>query len=303
MSILNEVKSGGRRKAHIIVCHGVDGVGKTTFVRGAGNAVIVGPEDDGKGKYLEAKTWEKLLAYLDALAAEQHPYTVVGIDSVDWCEAMLFAAICKEDGVENIEKYDGGYGKGYTEAQRRWRNEFLPRLSAIRARGVSVVMIAHSFIKTFTDPTINASYDRYILKLNDKAAAILREAADMVLFMNYKTVTKDEKGKKVSKAFGNGERAMYTERRPAYDAKNRDNLPQEIEFGPTDGWVRLMAAIEAGNPGSADALKKEIENLLTMIPKEDELYQTVTKHVASIKDDVAALLVARNRLQELTQQK
>lgn len=304
MGILSEVKNGNRRKAKLVVEHGVDGVGKTTLVRDIPGAVLLGPEDDGKGAYLEARDWKKLLAFLDALAAEQHSYTVLGIDSVDWCEALLFREICASDGVENIEKYDGGYGKGYVEAVRRWRDEFLPRVQRlIRERNMHVILIAHSFIKTFTDPQINASYDRYILKLNEKAAALLREAADMVLFLNFKTNAVTDKGKSKARAFGDGSRVMYTERRPAFDAKNRDNLPAEIEFGPGEGWKKLMAACEAGNPNAAESVKKEIENLLTMVPKDDELYAKVTAHVATIGNDAAALIDTRNRLQELLQQK
>ena len=303
MGILSEVKKGNRKKAKMVVAHGVDGVGKTTFVRAINGSVLVGPEDDGHGAYLEATTWEKLMAYLDALVAEQHSYTVVGIDSADWAEALLWKDICAKDSVENIEKYDGGYGKGYVEAVRRWREEFVPRCRALTAKGIHVVVIAHSFIKAFNDPELNQAYDRYVLKLNDKAAAVLREAADTVLFMNHKTNAVTEKGKKKAKAFGDGSRVMYTERRPAFDAKNRDDLPFEIEFGKDDGWKNFMSACEAGRPGAADALKKEIENLLTMLDKKDELYGKVVEHLKNIGDDAAELIVTRDRLLELTGQK
>ena len=76
------------------------------------------------------------------------------------------------------------------------------------------------------------SYDRYELKLGKKTssqtAPLVKEWADMVLFANYKTlVMTTDNGKK--KAQG-GERVMYTNHRPAWDAKNRHGLPDEMPF-------------------------------------------------------------------------
>lgn len=306
MGILDQVtKTGKEKQPHFVILNGVDGVGKTTWVRNAPGSYIVGPENGVKhGPRASANSWEQLCAILDALATEQHPYTLLGIDSGDWIEALLWKDICEKADVANIEAYEGGWGKGYVEAVRRIREELLPRLERLRSeRKMHVVIITHSFIKTFTDPQLNQSYDRYILKLNEKAAAVLREAATAVLFVNFKTNAVTDKGKNKARAFGDGRRVMYTERRPAFDAKNRDNLPFEIEFGPSDGWKQFYSACEAGNPDSTDVLKKEIENLLTQVKKDDELYAAVTNHLKAIGDDAAELIATRDRLQELLQQK
>jgi hypothetical protein len=50
-----------------------------------------------------------------------------------------------------------------------------------------VLMIGHAQIKSFQDPDLPSAYDRYQLKINDKAAALVREAADAVLFARFKT--------------------------------------------------------------------------------------------------------------------
>jgi hypothetical protein len=39
-----------------------------------------------------------------------------------------------------------------------------------------VLMIGHAQIKSFQDPDLASAYDRYQLKINDKAAALVREA-------------------------------------------------------------------------------------------------------------------------------
>ena len=74
----------------------------------------------------------------------------------------------------------------------------------------------------------------YELKLGKKTSSqispILKEWADMILFVNYKTfsVATDDKGTK-HKAQG-GTRTMYTTHHPCWDAKNRHNLPDEMPF-------------------------------------------------------------------------
>ena len=83
---------------------------------------------------------------------------------------------------------------------------------------MNIVLIAHSSVKAFNDPFTNSSYDRYQIKLHEKSAAYLREAVDCVLFANYKVATEGKEGQK-HKAFGDGSRLIYTERRPAFDAK------------------------------------------------------------------------------------
>jgi hypothetical protein len=86
-----------------------------------------------------------------------------------------------------------------------------------------VLLIGHAQIKSFQDPELPTAYDRYQLKINDKAAALVREAADAVLFARFETELVKTNGK--TRAYGEGNRIMYTESRPGWDAKNRFNLP------------------------------------------------------------------------------
>ncbi len=69
------------------------------------------------------------------------------------------------------------------------------------------------------------------LKLQKKTASLVKEWADMLLFANYKTIVinVDNQGtsKGKNKAQG-GQRIMYTTHHPAWDAKNRFNLPEEF---------------------------------------------------------------------------
>ena len=102
-----------------------------------------------------------------------------------------------------------------------------------------VLLIGHAQIKSFQDPELPTAYDRYQLKINDKAAALVREAADAVLFARFETELVKTNGK--TRARGEGNRIMYTESRPGWDAKNRFNLPFVL---PLD-WKVFGDAIRA----------------------------------------------------------
>ena len=88
-----------------------------------------------------------------------------------------------------------------------------------------------------------SAYDRYQLKINDKAAALVREAADAVLFARFETeLVRDGSNERAkAKVRGEGVRIMYTESRPGFDAKNRFNLPFVM---PLD-WKAFGAAVRA----------------------------------------------------------
>jgi hypothetical protein len=106
---------------------------------------------------------------------------------------------------------------------------------------MAVLQIAHTDIKRFDSPE-HEPYDRYVIKLQSRAAALLQEHSDIVLFANYQiSIAKSEVGfnKKVTRALGSGKRVMHTEERPAYLAKNRYELPETL---PLD-WAKFVEAM------------------------------------------------------------
>ena len=68
----------------------------------------------------------------------------------------------------------------------------------------------------------------------------------MVLFTNYKTLVKTTDvgfNNKVTRGTSTGERIMHTNERPAYLAKNRYNLPDQLPLE----WSALAEAITGNN--------------------------------------------------------
>lgn len=66
------------------------------------------------------------------------------------------------------------------------------------------------------------------LKLSKQCAPLLKEWPDALLFLNYKTLVVATDSN-THKAQG-GKRIIYTNHRPVFDAKNRHNLPDEMEL-------------------------------------------------------------------------
>ena len=226
-----------------IIVHGVAGVGKTTFAAGGDKAVAVCTED-GLGTlklphFPLARSFEEVIEALAALHSEPHEHRTLVVDSLDWLEPLVWQHACKLNNWATIE--EPGYGKGYIAALDLWR-QYLDWINALREdRRMMVVQLAHTDIKRFDSPE-HEPYDRYVIKLHARAAALLQEHADVVMFANYRISTvKSDVGfnKKVTRALGSGERVLYTAERPAFLAKNRYGLPDVL---PLD-WDAFAAAM------------------------------------------------------------
>lgn len=215
-----------------ILVHGVAGIGKTTFASQA-DAPVVLMTEDGLGKlqvphFPLAKSYADVIQAIDALSTEAHEFRTLVVDSVDWLEPLIWAEACRLNKWASIE--EPGYGKGYAAALDIWR-AYIDRLNALRdERGMAIIQIAHTDIRRFDSPE-HEPYDRYVIKLQTRASALLQEHSDVVLFANYQlSVVKSEVGfnKKITRALGNGERVLYTTERPAFLAKNRYGLPDVL---------------------------------------------------------------------------
>jgi hypothetical protein len=246
MSILSTISRGKRPRHIFALFYSTDGVGKTTVCSHAPNPIFIGAEKGTEqldvARFPQTESISELLAQIRALQSEKHDFDSVVLDSLDWVEPLIWKAVCDEGKVETIEQYAGGYGKGYVRALDLWRT-LLGELSVLNEK-MHVLLIGHAQIKSFQDPELPTAYDRYQLKINDKAAALVREAADAVLFARFETELVKTSGK--ARARGEGVRVMYSESRPAFDAKNRFNLPFCM---PLEGYLLCLVMIRVQTRG------------------------------------------------------
>ena len=121
----------------------------------------------------------------------------------------------------------------------------LEDLTALRAKGMASILLAHCEIKRFDSPEVEP-YERYQPKLQARSSALVQEWCDIVGFANYKTIVKSSDvgfNNKVSRGISTGERLLYTSEKPAYLAKNRYSLPDTL---PLD-WSQLADAMTTTN--------------------------------------------------------
>lgn len=286
MSMLKHIRSGRIDAPYKALVYGTEGVGKSSFAANAERPIFMCLEDGTESlevdRLPEMKSLDDVYSALEELGTEEHLYQTLVIDSVDWLAPLVEDAVCKRNGWKSIE--DPGYGKGPNVANEEWRR-FLARMEELRKRKkMHVLLIGHAEIKRFNDPA-GSDFDRYQLKLPPKAAAVIKEWSDAVLFAEYETATKKDGGRVKGVATGN--RIIHTERQAAFDAKNRWGLPPTL---PLD-----FAAFDAGRRANADQ-KGELDRLLEEV--DSEKAKVVRDWIEKQPNKSAALAASIARLRE-----
>ncbi len=224
------ITSGKIITAQKVLVYGPEGIGKSTFASQFPNPLFI--DTEGSTKHLEVRrlddpsSWTMLMQEVTYVLTHADVCSTLVIDTADWAEQLCVSHVCAVHHWDGIE--DPGYGKGYTYLAEEF-GKLLNLLTECVGRGINVVLTAHAQVRKFEQPDEAQPYDRWELKLQRKTASIVKEWSDAVLFANYKTyAVRDEKSKKVTAS--GGKRVLYTSHHPAWDAKNRWDLPEEIDF-------------------------------------------------------------------------
>ena len=230
------------------ILYGVEGIGKTTFAARWPKPLFIDVENGSwqldvsrvvPGSYAEFKN------IIQQIAEDPQGFQTLVIDSADWLETMMIKHICMEAGINSIEKYEKGYGKGWTKLAEDWAT-LLDHLDRIRfKKRLNVLFISHARIKRY-EPADDTGHDRYTLTMAEKSADVLKKWSDLTLFVKYDTFTVEEDGK--VKVKGGDKRVMYSKFHPCWDAKNRYGLPDKMPFE-----FDQIAGIFQRNPEPEDA--------------------------------------------------
>jgi len=245
--------SYGRVVRHIFCAiYGPNGVGKSVWASQAPNPVFIdfesGTEQLDVARLPKPETLGEFRNLISGLSNQEHPFKTLVIDPLDYVEGLIWQQVRSEDPMKpkSIEQAFGGYGKGYVRSLEIWRGILSDLIRLVTK--MHVVLIGNCTIKRFDDPKLPNAYDRYILQLNSLAAGAVRQAVDALLFATF-----DEKVRELSKAtgkgVGDGTRVVFSEHRPAFDSKNRFNLPFEMALE----WKAFALAVKTfyfNNSGS-----------------------------------------------------
>lgn len=250
------ITSGIQARAQRVVIYGTEGIGKSTLAAQFPDPLFIDTEGSTSNmdvKRLDKPTsWTMLMNQIAFVKANPTVCKTLVIDTIDWAESLAIENVCSMHGKRGIE--DFGYGNGYTYV-REEMGRLLDKLQELVDIGINVVLTAHSQLRKFEQPDEDGAYDRYELKLGKKTssqtAPVVKEWCDLLLFCNYKTMVMTSETKK-KKATG-GQRVMYTTHHPAWDAKNRHGLPDEL---PMD----FAAIAHIFNSSSQKESKKQASN-------------------------------------------
>ena len=241
-SLLDTVTIKKRFRPVFFCLYGPPGVGKSTFGASADNPIFI-PTERGLDhittpKFPTPKTFAEFYHQLVAVDTEEHSYKTIVIDTADALELLIWERVCAEGKVRSIEDFGGGYGKGYTRAREIWTG-VLRQLTEMSER-FNIILIAHSHIHAINDPLLGSAYDSHEIKVNPKSAEIIRQMVDMILFVQIETtIVKDSPKARKGRGIVSSDRLMYTAPGTGYEAKNRYQLANPMEFS----WAALQAAI------------------------------------------------------------
>lgn len=223
---LSSITRGKRLRAPKVVIYGPPKIGKSTFAATSPDAIGIlteeGLDNIDVAAFPLAKSYEDVHSAITTLRNDKHEFQSVFLDSLDWLEPLILAKICRENGVDNIEKI--GYGKGYIMADDLWRKTFEALDNLRNERNMTVICIAHEQINKVRNPTLSEDYDAYSLKLNKRAVGIISEWADIIGFCAHEVMTRQvDSGfnNKETKAITTGARKLHVNPHPAYVAGNR----------------------------------------------------------------------------------
>ena len=306
MGLLQQSSKGVLEQEPVIVLYGEGGLGKSTFLAEAEDAYALDIEGGTANLNIERspkpESFDQVVSWLDELIAEKRSFKAYGIDGIDTLEQLLFKKICKEHGnAKSIVDAAQGYGNGFKIAIEKWF-ELHAKLNVLRhKKKAKIIIIGHSVVSTFNDPTTDKGYDRFSIKLQESAKVSAARAwfdfADCVLFAKREVLERgnDEKKSKLRRAIdaNDGENIIFTQGRAAFDAKNRYGLPFKMPLR----YAAFEEAMKRG-PRTVKQIKAAIDSLVSEI-KDTELVSKIKENVAEVGDDSINLRVIEERIIEI----
>ena len=285
--------------------YGVEGVGKSTLASKFPKPIFLDTEGStDKYNFVERYPKPTSIAMLvdecnDIVANGE--YQTIVIDTFDKVEQMISEELCVANNKQSLEEF--GYGAGYSELDERV-GKLLNFFQDIIEKGINVTILAHAKTKNFDSPLGDGSYTRYELKLGAKTtqrtASFLKEWADMILFCNYKVQVIENKDKK-KHGYG-GERCMYTTHSPAYDAKNRFGLDNELplDFKAIEHIFKMNQSQSENEQPIEVNLKPISEEKIAIEPKPTEMnIETIYQPTEYTEDELKQMSLLPKALVDL----
>lgn len=245
--MLDTIQRGRKLKPLAMLVYGVHGIGKSTFPTEAPFPIYIGAEENDEidaDRFPKIEKWSQLISQLTSLLNDKHNYKTLVVDTVDSLEFIAQKEILGKHPGKSMETALGGYGKAYKKMAEMFldlRDNYIVPLRD--SKGMNIVLLSHADKVKHEDPMTNTTYDHYMTSMDKRIKPLFEDWVSMILFANFYLVKAERADGKEYAAGADGLRMFFTEERPAHVAKNRFNLPYEIEFHKNGTWKKLAALI------------------------------------------------------------
>jgi hypothetical protein len=248
MPFLENVRlMSGRSEAFNCVIHGHAGTGKTTFAFSRPDVVGI-PIEQGLGVltaelFPQPRSFSEIMEMLRELAAGDHSFTGVVLDTVDGIAPLIEKDVCDEHGKKSLA--DFGFGKGNVLADQKW-HELLRGCDFLsKHKGISPILISHSSAVHYDDP-VAGTHVRWEPSVGKRVVPILVAWGDIVGFIDREkaVVDKGSDNRTVRTTIATGVRTMSLDDTGSAIAKNRYGLSSSLVVPPTNGWAALQSLID-----------------------------------------------------------
>lgn len=274
-----QIIKGKRIKPLAIMAYGLHGLGKSQFGSEFEKPIFVGSEENDEletDRFPRVKKWNELLEQLNYLVKNEHGYKTLVIDAIDTLEQIAqIEILSKAEKGKTMATAFGGYGKAYEKMADMFldvREKYLVKLRD--EKNMNIVILAHAEKNKHEDPLTMTSYDTYSTAIHKKIKPMFQDWVSAIFFITWRNFkVEGDDGK--TRAIGDGQRIILTEERPSHIAKNRFELPEEIDYikGETVKEIILM-----------------IQNFFGKSPKFEQPVNLVNQEVHAIQGEITDIL-------------
>ena len=160
-----------------VLLYGQSKIGKSTWAAGADNAIFLACEaglNSLEVYQMPVTNWSKLSVACGELAAGQHEFKTIVIDTIDLAYKFCMEHVCKKNGIKHPSDLDYGKGFGLVNAEFE---RFLTRLSHLP---MGLILISHSIEKEVMHKGVKRN--RVMPTLSSKAGEIVMGLVDLILY-------------------------------------------------------------------------------------------------------------------------